>query len=113
MARVRRVENKEEQERVVDDFLTRGYKIKHRGQYAVKLKNKDWGKIPTHVVLFAVTLIGSSFIFGALNLPPGGIWFVVIVANLSYAGYRWFTAEEIIIKINRGIADRHHPNWPN
>lgn len=99
MARIRRVESEREQEKAVDDFLTRGYKVQSQGQFSAKVKEKDFGSAPVHVFVFLFTLIASAVLFDAAGLPAGGVWVVTILANVLYATYSWFTAEEVVIKV--------------
>lgn len=101
MARIRRVESKREQEKVIDDFLTRGYKIQSQGEFSAKVKDRDFGSAPVHVFIFLFTLIASAVLFDAAGLPAAGVWVVTILANAAYATYSWFTAEEIVIKVTQ------------
>lgn len=103
MARIRRVESEREQEKVIDDFLTRGYKIQSQGQFSAKVKNKDYGSAPVHVFVFLFTLLASALLFDAAGLPAGGVWVVTILANVVYGTYCWFTAEEVVIKVAEDV----------
>ena len=105
MTRTQRVESKREQEKEIDELVTRGFRIKEQGQYTAKLKEKDWGDIPVHVFLFIFTFITAALLFGAAELPSGGVWVIVALANITYAGFSWYTAEEVIIKV---VEDEDH-----
>lgn len=100
MPRIKRVESQREQERAVDDFRTRGYKIKEQSRYTAKVKKKEWGDLPVHGFLFLFTLIGGAILFDAAGISAGGVWIVTIGANITYAAYSRLTAEEIIIKVD-------------
>lgn len=99
MTRTRRVDSEDEKERVVDDLVTRGYAIKQRGQYSVRVKEKDWGSPTVHGFVFLFTFISAAVVADATALPAAGAWVLIFLANLGYAVYKRFTAEEIIIKV--------------
>lgn len=100
MARIRRVESEREQEKLVDEFITKGYKIDQQGQYATKVKEKDWGSAPIHGFVFLFAFLVAAVLFDAAGLAAGGVWVVAILANVTYAAYSWFTSEELIIKVD-------------
>lgn len=106
MTRIRRVESKREQEKLVDEFLTKGYKIEQQSQYTAKVKEKDWGSPPVHGFVFIFGYIVASVIVGAADLPGGAVWGGVAIANITYAAYSWFTADEIVIKVDEDGAGR-------
>lgn len=70
-------------ERVVEDFLTRGYKVKNGGQKSVLLKKNTWGSGAGHIVVAALT-----------------IWWTLGLGNVAYAVYKNLTAEEVQVKID-------------
>lgn len=100
MTRIRRVESVREQEKLVDEFMTKGYKVKQRGQYSARVKKKDWGSIHVHGFVFLFAFLAGAVLSDATGLSSGSVWVVVILANLAYASYCWVTAEEIIIKVD-------------
>jgi hypothetical protein len=83
MARVRRVEDSREMEQTVEDFLTRGYKIKNEGNNSTMLKKKTWGSGSGHLVIGALT-----------------IWWTIGLGNVAYAIYKNLTAEEVQVKVD-------------
>jgi len=83
MARIRRVDDKREMERVIDDFITQGYKVKNQGGRSTLMKKKTWGSGGTHLIIAILT-----------------IWWTLGVGNLAYAIYKYFTAEEVQIKVD-------------
>lgn len=101
MTRIRRVESEREQENLVDEFLTKGYRIERRGQHSAKVKEKDWGNAPVHVFVFLFTLVAAAVLFNAAGVPAGAVWVVAILANITYAAYSWFSSEEVIIKVDK------------
>lgn len=103
MTRIRRVESEREQEKVVDEFVTKGYKINQQSQYSAKVKEKDWGSAPVHGFVFFFTFIVAAVLFDAAGASSGGVWLVAILANVTYAAYSWFTSEEIIIKVDEEV----------
>ncbi|MHC3438233.1 hypothetical protein ACYJ1Y_09035 [Natrialbaceae archaeon A-gly3] len=83
MSRIRRVEDTQEFERVIDDYITQGYKVQSRGEHSAKLKQKDYGSIVAHILIFIV--------FG---------WWTLGVANALYLAYKYFSGESVTVKIN-------------
>lgn len=100
MTRIRRVESERQQEKLVDEFVTKGYKIDQQSQYSAKVKEKDWGSVPVHGFVALFTFLAAAILFDAAGASAGGVWLVVIIANITYAAYSWFTSEEIIIKVD-------------
>jgi len=82
MTRIRRVDDRKEMESRVEDFLTRGYKVKDRGETSTRLKKKNWGSGGGHIAVAALT-----------------IWWTFGVGNVAYALYKYFTAEEVHVKV--------------
>lgn len=87
-------------EKQVDDFVTMGYTIDQQGQHSTKVKEKDWGSPPVHGFVFFFVLIGAAAGADTIGLPAGGIWGVAILANVTYAAYSRYTAEEVVIKVD-------------
>lgn len=83
MPRIRRVDDKENMEQLVEDFMTRGYKIKDKGQGATMLKKKTWGSGGMHLIVALFT-----------------IWWTLGLGNVLYAAYKYLTAEEVQVKID-------------
>lgn len=83
MARIRRVDDRKEMERTVEDFLTRGYKIKNEGERSTMLKKKNWGSSGMHIIVAVFTL-----------------WWTFGLGNVAYAIYKRLTAEEVQVKID-------------
>lgn len=88
MGRVRRVSDRRELEHLVDEYITRGYRVVSRDDGSTRLKERDWGDGGSHLLLLLLTAWWS---FGLLN----GL----------YAVYRYSTAEEIVVTIEEGDAD--------
>lgn len=82
MRRVRRVTSQEELERLVDNFTTRGYIIKSKGQDKAHLKDKDWGDSIVHLFLFVLTS-----------------WWTFGLSNALYAIYKRISSEEVLIQV--------------
>lgn len=83
MARIRRVDGQKEMEKVIDDFITQGYKIKNQGERSTLMKKKTWGSGGMHIVVAVLTL-----------------WWTLGIGNAVYAIYKYLTAEEVQIKID-------------
>lgn len=82
MARIRRVDDQKEMEKVIDDFITQGYKIKSQGERSTMMKEKDWGSGAMHVIV--LIFLG---------------WWTLGIANALYAAYAYWTSEEVKIQI--------------
>jgi hypothetical protein len=104
MPRTRYVESERELERTLDDFITRGFKVKDQGQFSARVKDKDWGSLPVHGFVFLFSFIGAAVLFDAAGAGSAGVWVVAILANVTYAVYSWFTAQEVIIKVDEDRA---------
>lgn len=83
MSRIRRVTDQREMEKRIDEYITRGYRVKLQGEYSTRLKERDWGDSGTH--LFLLILTG---------------WWSFGFMNALYAIYRYATAEEIVLKVD-------------
>lgn len=101
MARIRRVDSERELETLVDQFMTKGYKVSNRGQHSAKVKEKDWGSAPVHVFVFIFAFVTAALIFSAAEVSADGVIVVAILANVLYCTYSWFTSEEVLIKVDR------------
>lgn len=100
MPRIRRVETVREKEKTTDDFVTKGYTIKQQSQFSSKVKEKDWGSVEIHGFVFLFALIASAILFSVADVSAfGAIWVIAIIANVVYATYSWFTAEEVLIMV--------------
>jgi hypothetical protein len=51
MARIRRVDDRKEMEKVIDDFITQGYKVKSQGERSTMMKDKDFGSGGMHLLV--------------------------------------------------------------
>jgi hypothetical protein len=88
MSRVRRVEDRRELERTVDEFITRGYKVESDGKSSTRLKERDWGDGGVHLLLALLTG-----------------WWTFGLSNALYAIHSYVTSEEVIIKIDPEAGD--------
>ena len=79
MARVRRVADRKEREKLADEYITRGYRVTDDAEGTTRLKERDWGDPEAHLLLVVLT---GWWSFGLLNA--------------IYAGYRYVTAEEVV-----------------
>lgn len=82
MARIRRVDDQREMEKVIDDFITQGYKVKSQGERSTMMKKKSFGSGGMHVILLLLTG-----------------WWTFGIGNAIYAAYKYFTADEVQIKV--------------
>lgn len=77
------MENTKKMEQLAEDFITRGYKVKNRGERSMMMKKKTWGSATGHIVVGVLT-----------------IWWTLGLGNVVYAIYKRLTAEEVQIKID-------------
>lgn len=82
MPRIRRVEDKKEMEKVIDDFITQGYKVKSQGETTAMMKEKDYGSGASHLII--LILLG---------------WWSLGIANALWAAYKYFTAAEVKVQV--------------
>ncbi|GAA0465361.1 hypothetical protein MUK72_00785 [Halococcus dombrowskii] len=87
MARIRRVDDQREMEKVIDDFVTQGYRIKEQGENSTMMKEKDWGSGGMHLIV--LVFLG---------------WWTVGIANAVYAAYKYFTGAEVKIQVEESSA---------
>lgn len=83
MTRIRRVKDQQEMEKLIDEFIIRGYRIVSDGEESVNVKKKDWGDSSTHFIIAILT-----------------IWWTFGFANFIYALYSRVSADEVLIKID-------------
>jgi hypothetical protein len=82
VTRTVRVADRRELDRSVEEFLVRGYEIREQGDDSTRMKERDWGDAPVHVLLAVLT-----------------VWWTFGLANALYAIYRRVTADEIEIRV--------------
>jgi len=86
--RITEVQDKQEMQRVVDEFMAQGYTVKLEGTETTLLKKKRWGS----AVGIIVSIILGLFV-GVFTL---GIGFVIIPAYMIYAHY---SAPEVLLRM--------------
>jgi hypothetical protein len=69
-------------EKVVDDFITQGYKVKNQGERSTMMQKHTWGSGSGHLVVAVLT-----------------IWWTLGIGNVAYAIYKHYTAEEVQIQV--------------
>lgn len=80
--RIRKVEDEKKLEKVIDEYITQGYKVKSRGEQTVKVKKSDYGGLGAHLLIL--------IFFG---------WWLLLIPNLIYAVYRNSKGDEVLVKI--------------
>ena len=83
--RIRKVESKQKMEELIDDYITLGYRVVTEGEVTTKMKKTEYGGIGAHILIFIVT-----------------VWFTLGLGNVAYAIYRYYTGDEVLIKIEGG-----------
>jgi hypothetical protein len=86
--RLRKAQTTQEMERVVDDLITQGYKVKSRGERSVKMKHEEYGSLMAHIIIFVL--------FG---------WWTFFIANVLYAAYKYVTGDEVLIQLENYQGD--------
>jgi len=88
--RIRRVGSVRAMERMIDEMITLGYDVQHRGEETALLKKRTWGSVGVIIVLLII-----AFVFVGITL---GLSFLLPIA---YAVYSHQTAETVEIKVDR------------
>jgi hypothetical protein len=90
--RIREVDNKEEMQRVIDDFMTQGYGIKEEGTATALLKKKTWGSAAGIIVsLILMFVVGIVTIFYGFLVS----WLIPVI----YVIYAHYNAPEVLLRI--------------
>lgn len=80
--RIRKVANEQEMDRLVDEYITLGYREKgDHGVESIRMKKKDYGSLLAHIVIIILTF----YTFG--------------VANIIYAVIKNHYSDEVLVKI--------------
>jgi|GEM_PF-588295 len=85
--RIREVQDKQEMQRVVDDFMTQGYTIKDQGMDTTLMKKKSWGS--------AAGIILSIILGCIVAIFTVGLGLLIIPAYIIYAHYQ---APEVLLR---------------
>lgn len=80
--RIRNVETKKEFEKVVDEYITLGYKVIDRGEETAKMSDVQNGSIIVHAVLAVM------------------FWWIFCIPNFVYIWHSRRNADEVLIKID-------------
>jgi hypothetical protein len=88
--RIREVQDKQEMQRVVDDFMTQGYTIKDQGIDTTLMKKKSWGSAVGIIVSIILGIIVAIFTVG--------LGLLIIPAYIVYAHY---AAPEVLLRTAR------------
>jgi hypothetical protein len=87
--RIRDVKNKDDMQKVIDDFMTTGYVVKEQGINSTLMQKHSWGS--------AIGWILAIIIGAVLAIPTLGIGFVVVV--IAYAVVAHVTAPKVLLRI--------------
>lgn len=79
--RIRKVSDEDAREEMVDDFITRGYRVVSEGESSTRLKLRTWGSAGGHVL---VLLLAG--------------WWTLGFFNLVYAVWARAAADEVIVR---------------
>ena len=88
--RIREVQDKQEMQRVVDDFMTQGYTIKEQGIETTLLKKKTWGS--------AAGIIVSIILMLLIDITIVGILFSWVIP-VGYVLYAHYNAPEVLLRM--------------
>lgn len=87
--RIRDVRNKDDMQRVIDDFMTTGYVVKEQGMNSAMLQKHSWGTAIGWILAIVVGII--------LGVFTVGIGFLVVV--IAYAVIAHVTAPKVLLRI--------------
>jgi ribosomal protein L40E len=90
--RIREVQDKQEMQRVVDDFMTQGYTVKEEGTESILLKKKTWGSAAGIIVsLILMVIVGVFTVFIGFLFS----WLIPVI----YVIYAHYNAPEVLLRI--------------
>ena len=87
--RIRDVQNKDDMQRVIDDFMTTGYVVKEQGINSTLMQKHSWGS--------AIGWILAIFVGIFLGVFTVGIGFIIVV--LAYAVIAHVTAPKVLLRV--------------
>jgi hypothetical protein len=87
--RIRNVEDENDMQKVIDDFITTGYVVKEQGLNSTLMQKHSWGS--------AIGWIMALILGVIVGLFTVGIGFIVIV--LAYAVVAHVTAPKLLLRI--------------
>jgi hypothetical protein len=87
--RIRDVRNKDDMQRVIDDFMTTGYVVKEQGMNSAMLQKHSWGTAIGWILAIVVGIV--------LGVFTVGIGFIVVV--IAYAVIAHVTAPKVLLRI--------------
>ena len=104
------VSNEKELDDEIEKFILNGYKIKYRDSRSVLLKERNYGEIPIHFVLYVFFLVllsilsidtsaesftmGFQYLAGILAFLP-----YATIINVAYILYSMYFSNEFLIEI--------------
>lgn len=86
--RIRDVADNKEMDKVVDEFMVQGYRVKLQGTGSIQLKKHTWGSAGGVIVSILVAVFLTVFTLGLSWLIP-----------IIYCIWAHYDAEEILIRI--------------
>ncbi len=81
--RMRNVGSNEEFEGAIESYTNHGYELLNRGESTVLMRRKSWGSVTGHIVCGLLT-----------------VWFTFGFANLVYALFSHFNADQVMINLD-------------
>jgi hypothetical protein len=87
--RIRDVKDKDDMQRVIDDFMTTGYVVKEQGMNSAMLQKHSWGSAIGWIIAIVIGIV-----LGALTV---GIGFIAVV--IAYAVIAHVTAPKVLLRI--------------
>jgi hypothetical protein len=87
--RVRDVQNQDDMQRVIDDFITTGYVVKEQGTNSTMLQKHTWGSPIGWIVAIVVALI--------VAIPTLGIGTVIILVAYPIIAHK--TASKVLLRV--------------
>ena len=87
--RIRDVQNQDDMNRVVDDFITTGYVVKEQGLNSTMMQKHTWGSALGWIVAIVVALI--------VAIPTLGIGTVIILVAYPIIAHK--TASKVLLRV--------------
>jgi hypothetical protein len=87
--RIRDVKDKDDMQRVIDDFMTTGYVVKEQGMNSTLMQKHSWGSAIGWIIAIVVGIV--------LGVFTVGIGFLVVV--IAYAVIAHVTAPKVLLRI--------------
>jgi len=81
--RIRKATTERDYEEIIDELITRGYKIESQGASSTQLMKVVYGGVVSHILIF--------IIFG---------WWTIFIANIIWLAYNYYSnSDKVLVKL--------------